>query len=258
LIVSLNTKTVKGDWPVAQHWKETAERNASQLQANAYPGRGIVIGLTPDGTRYTQVYWIMGRSENSRNRIFVREDNGFVRTEAKDPAKLTDPSLIIYYPVRHIGQAHIVTNGDQTDTIYEALKKGETFEQALSTRTYEPDAPNYTPRISGLVDLNDPNAAYKLSILKTNANDPAQTLRQYFHYEQGIAGFGHCIHTYAGDGNPLPSFSGEPVLMPLFDGLRETADFYWSRLNAENKISLLVKTIDKASGKTDMVIYNKD
>lgn len=240
-----------------QAWSQSAEAGAARLQANPYPGRGIIIGLTPDGTRYAQVYWIMGRSENSRNRVFIQEENGFVRTEAKDPAKLTDPSLIIYYPVRHTGQAHIVTNGDQTDTIYEALQKGGTFEQALATRTWEPDPPNYTPRISGLVDLSDPNCAYKLSILKTNRGDPSQTMRHYFHYEQGIAGYGHCIHTYETDGNPLPSFQGEPVLMPLFDDIEETASFYWERLNEENKLSLLVKTIDKASGQTETIIRNK-
>ncbi|PYI50041.1 IMP cyclohydrolase [Paenibacillus flagellatus] len=243
---------------MTQLWSQTAEANAGRLQTNPYPGRGIVIGLTPDGTRYVQVYWIMGRSENSRNRVFIEEANGFVRTEARDPAKLTDPSLIIYYPVRHTGQAHIVTNGDQTDTIYEALKEGRSFEQALTTRTWEPDAPNYTPRISGLVDLSDANCAYKLSILKTNMGDPSQTMRHFFHYEQGVAGFGHCIHTYAGDGNPLPSFQGEPVLMPLFDDIGRTASFYWERLNEDNKISLLVKTIDKASGQTETVIRNKD
>lgn len=240
-----------------QNRSAIAETNASRLQDNAYPGRGIVIGLTPDGTRYVQVYWIMGRSENSRNRVFIQEENGFVRTEAKDPAKLTDPSLIIYYPVRHREQAHIVTNGDQTDTIFEHLSTGSGFEQALTTRTWEPDAPNYTPRISGLVDLADANCAYKLSILKTNNGDPSQTMRHFFHYEQGIAGFGHCIHTYAGDGNPLPSFQGEPVLMPLFDDADQTASFYWERLNEENKISLLVKTIDKSTGEASLRILNK-
>ncbi|MEF3302466.1 IMP cyclohydrolase [Paenibacillus sp. GYB003] len=238
-------------------WSQTAEQNSARLQSNPYPGRGIVIGLTPDGTRYAQVYWIMGRSENSRNRVFIEEANGFVRTEARDPAKLTDPSLIIYYPVRHIGSAHIVTNGDQTDTIYEALQNGGSFEQALTTRTWEPDAPNYTPRISGLVDLSDQACAYKLSILKTNQNDASQTMRHYFHYEQGITGFGHCVTTYAGDGNPLPSFQGEPLLLPLFDDIAQTASYYWERLNADNRISLLVKTIDKASGETDMHVINK-
>jgi hypothetical protein len=234
-----------------------ALQHIGRLKQNPYPGRGIVIGLTPDGTRMVQVYWIMGRSENSRNRIFVREENGFVRTEAKDPAKLTDPSLIIYYPVRHIGQAHIVTNGDQTDTIFDALASGRTFEQALTSRTFEPDAPNYTPRISGVIDLEDKHCAYKLSILKTNAGNPEQTLRQFFHYEQPVPGFGHCIHTYAGDGNPLPSFEGEPFLVPLYDDIGETAQTYWDMLDADNRISLLVKTIRFDNGQTDMRIINK-
>jgi len=241
----------------ATQWSSTAEQNLNGLKQNPYPGRGIVIGLTPDGKRLVQVYWIMGRSENSRNRIFVQEENGFLRTEAKDPAKLTDPSLIIYYPVKHTGGAHIVTNGDQTDTIFDALAGGGTFEQALITRTFEPDAPNYTPRISGLVDLNDKQCQYKLSILKTNAGNPEQTLRQFFHYEQGIAGYGHCIHTYSEDGNPLPSFKGEPVLVPVYDDMEQTAAAYWDRLNAENKISLLVKTINIADGQTEMKVINK-
>ncbi|TDF95533.1 IMP cyclohydrolase [Paenibacillus piri] len=241
----------------ATQWNSAAEQNLDALKHNPYPGRGIVIGLTPDGKRLVQVYWIMGRSENSRNRIFVQEPNGFVRTEAKDPAKLTDPSLIIYYPVRAAGGAHIVTNGDQTDTIFEALQNGGTFEQALTTRTFEPDAPNYTPRISGLIDLNNKQCQYKLSILKTNAGNPEQTLRQFFHYEQGITGYGHCIHTYSADGNPLPSFNGEPVLVPVYDDIEQTARAYWDRLNGENKISLLVKTVTTASGETDMRVINK-
>ncbi|TBL68027.1 inosine monophosphate cyclohydrolase [Paenibacillus thalictri] len=234
-----------------------AESNFAQLAENPYPGRGIVIGLTPDGTRFVQVYWIMGRSENSRNRVFIQEENGFLRTEAKDPAKLTDPSLIIYYPVRYTGSAHIVTNGDQTDTIYDALAAGQTFEQALTTRTYEPDAPNFTPRISGVVDLADTTCAYKLSILKTNLNDPAQTMRHFFHYEHGLAGYGHFISTYAGDGNPLPSFQGEPLLVPLYDDVEQTAQAFWSRLNEDNKISLLVKTIRVDNGQTEMRVINK-
>ncbi|WP_409347316.1 IMP cyclohydrolase [Paenibacillus sp. MBLB4367] len=239
-------------------WDAIAEGNIASLKQNVYPGRGIVIGLTPDGTRLMQVYWIMGRSENSRNRIFVEEANGFLRTEARDPAKLTDPSLIIYYPVRYEGQAHIVTNGDQTDTVYEALQVGGSFEQALTTRTFEPDAPNYTPRISGLVDLKDENCAYKLSILKTNAGDPSQTQRYFYHYEQPIAGYGHLIHTYAGDGNPLPSFNGEPALVPLQDDIEATARYYWDLLDGENKVSLLVKTIRRDNGQTEMKIINKD
>nr|WP_245247306.1 MULTISPECIES: IMP cyclohydrolase [unclassified Paenibacillus] len=228
------------------------------MRENDYPGRGIVIGLTPDGTRLVQVYWIMGRSENSRNRVFIQEENGFVRTEAKDPAKLTDPSLIIYYPVKHVNGAHIVTNGDQTNTIHEAIQAGGSFESALATRTYEPDAPNFTPRISGLVDLKDGQFAYKLSILKSSNNTEEQTLRHTYTYEKALPGFGHCIHTYAGDGNPLPSFQGEPALVPLQNDVKQIADTYWNVLNDENKISLMVKTIRLGSGETELLIINKD
>ncbi|MFK7697626.1 IMP cyclohydrolase [Paenibacillus sp. HJGM_3] len=242
---------------MATNWSTIAQQHIRTLEANSYPGRGIIIGLTPDGTRLLQVYWIMGRSENSRNRVFIGEENGFLRTEAKDPAKLSDPSLIIYYPLRHTGGAHIVTNGDQTDTIYDALLSGGTFEQALARRTYEPDAPNFTPRISGIVDLNDNQFAYKLSILKTNANDESQTLRHFYTYEKAIPGYGHFISTYAGDGNPLPSFQGEPVLVPLQDSIEETANYYWSRLDVANRVSLLVKSIRIADGQTDLHIMNQ-
>jgi len=243
---------------MATNWQALADQTVQQLKTNAYPGRGIVIGLTPDATRYVQVYWIMGRSENSRNRVFIPEENGFLRTEARDPAKLSDPSLIIYYPLRHEGGAHIATNGDQTDTIWNAIREGGTFESALAQRTYEPDPPNFTPRISGIVDLNDKQNAYKLSILKSNENDESQTKRQYFHYEKAIAGFGHFISTYQGDGNPLPTFAGEPQLAPVFDDEKETARFYWDLLNEENKISLLVKTIRIDNGEASLTVINKE
>ncbi|WP_438448107.1 IMP cyclohydrolase [Gorillibacterium sp. sgz5001074] len=236
-----------------------AEQYWTKLQQNVYPGRGIVIGLTEDGQQLVQVYWIMGRSENSRNRVFIAEDNGFLRTEAKDPAKLTDPSLIIYYPVRHIKGAHIVTNGDQTDTIFEELQKhGGTFESALAKRTYEPDAPNFTPRISGLVDLSNKQFAYKLSILKSAGNTEDQTLRHTFTYEKALPGYGHVIHTYEGDGNPLPSFDGEPKLVPLKGDAKQIADTYWGMLNEENKISLLVKTIRLDDGASELLVINKE
>lgn len=235
-----------------------AEQYIEGLKSNAYPGRGIVIGLSEDGSQYVQVYWIMGRSENSRNRVFIAEDNGFLRTEAKNPAKLTDPSLIIYYPVKHIGGAHIVTNGDQTDTIHEALQKGGSFESALASRTYEPDAPNFTPRISGIVDLADGQFAYKLSILKSAGSSEDQTLRHTYTYESALPGFGHCIHTYAGDGNPLPSFQGEPALVPLKGNAQEIALRYWNALNEDNRISLLVKTIGRETGESGLLVINKE
>jgi IMP cyclohydrolase len=242
---------------VANDWSAAAQNHIERLEENSYPGRGIIIGLTPDGTRLLQVYWIMGRSENSRNRVFISEDNGFLRTEAKDPAKLSDPSLIIYYPLKHTGSAHIVTNGDQTDTIYDVLLSEGTFEHALSRRTYEPDAPNYTPRISGIADIKDEQFTYKLSILKTNANDPVQTLRHFYTYEKAIAGYGHLIHTYSADGDPLPSFQGEPVLVPLQDSIDATANFYWGKLNEVNRVSLLVKSIRLSDGQTELKIINK-
>ncbi len=234
----------------------SAQQNLDLLGKNPYPGRGIVIGVSPDGQSFMQVYWIMGRSENSRNRIFA-EDNGFVKTKAFDEKKLTDPSLIIYYPARHTGSAHIITIGDQTDTVFEALKNGGSFEGALSTRTFEPDAPNFTPRISGIVDLNDTTAVYRLSILKSVTGTDGGCSRNTFAFEKGIAGTGHCIHTYAGDGNPLPSFSGEPYAVPLFASIKETAETYWNHLNEENRVSLMVKKIDMKSGKSEITIINK-
>lgn len=235
-----------------------ADKYLDELKHNSYPGRGIVIGLSRDSASFIQVYWIMGRSANSRNRIFAAEENGFLRTEARDPALLTDPSLIIYYPVKHIGGAHIVTNGDQTDTIHEALQKGGSFEGALATRTYEPDGPNFTPRISGIVDLADSQYAYKLSILKSAGNTEDQTLRHTYTYESALPGYGHCIHTYAGDGEPLPSFSGEPRLVPLDGAAEEIAKRYWNALNGDNRIALLVKTIRRDSGESKLFVINKD
>ncbi|HNX58982.1 MAG TPA: IMP cyclohydrolase [Spirochaetota bacterium] len=233
-----------------------AKDNLDRLGKNPYPGRGIVIGLSPDGRSLMQVYWIMGRSENSRNRVFV-EENGFVKTKAFDEKKLTDPSLIIYYPARHTGSAHIITNGDQTDTVFESLKNGGTFESALSTRTFEPDAPNFTPRISGIVDLNDKTAVYRLSILKSVPGSDGGCTRNTFAFEKGIAGIAHCIHTYEGDGNPLPSFSGEPYPVPLSDSIADNAKTYWDHLNSENRVSLLVKKIDVKSGVAEITIVNK-
>lgn len=235
---------------------EIADSNARKLAQNEYPGRGIVQGLTPDGSRLVQIYWIMGRSANSRNRVFVEED-GFVRTRAFDESKVTDPSLIIYYPVKFFDRFHIVSNGDQTDTVYEFLRSGKTFEEALMTRTFEPDPPNYTPRITGLIELNG-NNAYSLSIIKTQSGDPDICVRNFYHYENAIPGFGHCIHTYRENADVLPSFEGEPYLMPVYDSLELNLEKYWSWLNSENIISLLVKTIDIRTGRTEIKIKNKN
>ncbi len=223
------------------------------LSGNEYPGRGIVLGRSADGRHMLIGYFIMGRSENSRNRVFVTEGEG-IRTEAFDPAKLSDPSLIIYSPVRVLGKSTIVTNGDQTDTIYDFMAKGMSFEDALRTRTFEPDGPNFTPRISGAVC----GAGYQLSILKSAEGNPDAVHRFFFDYTDALPGQGHVIHTYRGNGNPIPSFEGEPVLVEMADGFEAFGEKLWNALNEENKVSLFVRSIDLATGKTDTKIYNKN
>lgn len=224
------------------------------LRANPYPGRGIVLGKTQDGGKAAIAYFIMGRSENSRNRIFEVTEDG-IRTKAFDESKMTDPSLIIYHPVRVVGDDTVVTNGDQTDTVRDGLLAGKVFVQPLKTREFEPDGPNYTPRISGLVHKD---GSYALSILKSAGGDPSSCRRQFFGYENPLAGQGHFIHTYLGDGSPLPSFEGEPeqVAIPAVSA-QEWADQIWESLNADNKVSLFVRMIDLATGETDTVIKNK-
>ena len=222
---------------------------AKELKENAYPGRGIVLGRSTDGTKAVAAYFIMGRSANSRNRIFVEEGRG-IRTQAFDPSKMEDPSLIIYAPVRVLGNKTIVTNGDQTDTIYEGMDKQLTFEQSLRSRKFEPDAPNYTPRISGVMHVENGSYSYALSILKSNNGDPA--------YENCVAGEGHFIHTYKCDGNPLPSFEGEPKLVAVSDDIDEYTSLIWENLNEDNKVSLFVRYIDIATGKEETRIVNKN
>ena len=227
---------------------------AQELQNNPYPGRGIVLGRSADGKSAVIAYFIMGRSENSRNRIFSITEDG-IRTEAYDPSKMSDPSLIIYHPVRKVGELTVVTNGDQTDTIMEALNEGHGYRHALNTRTFEPDGPNYTPRISGVML---PSGAYKLSILKSFNGDPQFCNRYFYEYEGAPAGYGHFIHTYQGDGNPLPSFEGEPELVSIpANSATELANLLWDSLNEENKVSLFVRYIDLKSQDTDDVIVNK-
>lgn len=224
------------------------------LRSNPYPGRGIVLGRSADDTKAVIAYFIMGRSENSRNRVFVETPDG-IRTQAFNPSKMTDPSLIIYNPVRVFGASTIVTNGDQTDTIREGLAAGKTFSQALHTRTFEPDEPNYTPRISGLVKKE---GDYVLSILKSADGDPASCRRYFFTYEKPLAGQGHFIHTYMGDGNPLPSFEGEPEQITITSETpQEFAQLIWSNLNEDNKVSLFVRYIDLMTGNWETVILNK-
>ncbi len=224
------------------------------LSANAYPGRGILLGRSADNRHAVIGYFIMGRSVNSRNRIFNETADG-IRTEAHDPSKMEDPSLIIYHPVRVFGGQTIVTNGDQTDTIRDSLAEGHCFRHALMTRAFEPDGPNYTPRISGIVD---PAGDYKLSILKSLGGDPACCCRYFFEYDAPKAGLGHIIHTYEGDGAPLPSFEGEPRPAAITaNSAAELAGLLWKSLNEENKVSLFVQYIDLADGTRDTVIVNK-
>lgn len=230
---------------------------AQELKENAYPGRGIVIGKSPDGKKAVTAYFIMGRSSNSRNRIFAVEGEG-IRTEAFDPSKLEDPSLIIYAPVRVLGNKTIVTNGDQTDTIYEGMDKQLTFEQALRSREFEPDGPNYTPRISGIMHLENGSYHYAMSILKSNNGNPESCNRFTFTYENPAAGEGHFIHTYMHDGNPLPSFEGEPKLVAVSGDIDEFTDMIWNSLNEENKVSLFVRFIDITTGEYETRIVNKN
>ena len=228
-----------------------------ELSGNTYPGRGIVIGKTPDGTKAVTAYFIMGRSSNSRNRVFVTEGSG-IRTEAYDPSKLEDPSLIIYAPVRVLNEYTIVTNGDQTDTIYDGMALGQTFEQSLRVREYEPDGPNFTPRISGIMQIKDGQFHYAMSILKSNNGNPNATNRYTFTYENPVAGEGHFIHTYAQDMNPLPSFEGEPKWVEILDDMDEFTNMLWNNLNEDNKVSLFVRYIDIATGTYETKIVNKN
>ncbi len=224
------------------------------LRDNTYPGRGIVLGKSADGQKAVIAYFIMGRSENSRNRIFVEEDGG-LRTQAFDPAKLKDPSLVIYWPVRKFGAATIVTNGDQTDTIYEFLAAEKTFEEALRMRTFEPDPPILTPRISGLVHKD---GSYRLSILKSANGNAESTQRFFYEYPQPVAGEGHFIHTYLGDGNPVPSFEGEPELVRIEGDIDSFTSLMWENLNEANKVSLFVRFIDLADGSEEPRVVNKN
>lgn len=226
------------------------------LAGNSYPGRGIVIGQSEDGTKAVIAYFIMGRSENSRNRVFVEEGEG-IRTQAFDPAKLSDPSLVIYAPVRVLGDHTIVTNGDQTDTIYDFMNEGKTFEEALRTRTFEPDGPNYTPRISGIVSRKEGGFTYKLSILKSTDGNPDQAQRFFFEYEPQ-AGLGHFIHTYKCDGNPIPSYEGEPTPVEIQGDIDQFTAALWENLNQDNKVSLFVRYIDLGTGETETRIVNKN
>ncbi|MBQ1275424.1 MAG: IMP cyclohydrolase [Cellulosilyticum sp.] len=228
-----------------------------ELLNNPYPGRGIVIGKSEDGKFAVTAYFIMGRSENSRNRVFVEEGQG-IRTQAYDPSKLSDPSLIIYAPVRVLGNRTIVTNGDQTDTIYELMDKEFTFEAALKTREFEPDGPNYTPRISGIMHIENGKFDYAMSILKSNNGDPSCCNRYTFTYDNAKNGEGRFIHTYKCNENPLPSFEGEPKVVAIPNEIDGFTNMLWESLNEENKVSLFVRYIDIETGEYETRIINKN
>lgn len=227
---------------------------SAYLSGNEYPGRGICIGVTPDGKQALIGYFIMGRSANSRNRVFAPIEGG-IETRAADPAKLEDPHLIIYNPVLTLGAEHIVTNGDQTNTIYDAIQQGGSFESGLRTRTFEDDGPNWTPRISGIVNAH--SGAYKLSILKSADGNGDSVQRYFFEYGQPVAGEGHFISTYKCNGSPIPSFEGEPLRVAMPDSVTAFAQMLWASLNEDNKVSLFVRCIDLESGRAGDILYNK-
>lgn len=232
-----------------------------ELGSSSYPGRGIIIGRSADGAKAVTAYFIMGRSVNSRNRIFVEDGDG-IRTQAFDPSRMEDPSLIIYAPVRVYGNKTIVTNGDQTDTIYEGLDRQLTFEESLRTRTFEPDVPNYTPRISGVMHVEAGRYNYALSIIKSNHGDPSECRRFTFAYSEPKAGEGHFIHTYKGDGSPLPSFEGEPAAVELGGDVTDSIDRFtelvWNALDEDNKVSLFTRFINLSDGSFESRIVNKN
>ena len=229
-----------------------------ELNSLAYHGRGIIIGKSADAKKAITAYFIMGRSENSRNRVFVAEGEA-MRTKAFDESKMTDPHLIIYYPVRVLGNKTIVTNGDQTDTIYQLMDRQMTFEQALRTREFEDDKPNFTPRISGIIRREAEGMNFAMSILKSAEGDDSSCERFTYAYSNPKAGFAKFIHTYNGDGNPLPSFEGEPktLILPDLD-IDELTELIWTNLNEDNKVSLFVRYIDLESGESDTRIVNKN
>ena len=250
---------MKGDFRIAKVMVINMNKiNISDdLSNNTYPGRGIVIGKSECGKFAVTAYFIMGRSENSRNRVFVNDGDG-IRTQAYDPSKLVDPSLIIYAPVRVLGNKTIVTNGDQTDTIFNLMNQQFTFEQALRTREYEPDAPNFTPRISGVIKLDGDDFNYALSILKSSNGNPESCERFTFSYNSPVSGEGHFIHTYKCDGNPIPSFEGEPKRISINEDIDSFTKTLWESLNDDNKVSLFVRYINLETKEFETRIINKN
>ena len=225
---------------------------AEMLSTNPYPGRGIILGMTPDGKQSVAAYFIMGRSINSRNRVFIKEADG-IRTEAQDPSKLEDPSLIIYHPVRELGRSLIVTNGDQTDTVRDYLEKGQTFENALRSREFEPDGPNWTPRISGILSGD---GSYRMAILKSIDAEGSACARHFFEYP-AVPGLGHFLHTYVTDGDPIPTFQGEPERVAMMNDVDAFTDMLWDSLNEDNRISLFVRYTDLETRVVSERIINK-
>jgi IMP cyclohydrolase len=223
---------------------------------NSYPGRGIIIGKTKDSSKTIQIYWIMGRSENSRNRIFKVDENNFVKTEAYDLNKLKDPSLIIYFPIKHFNNYHIVSNGDQTETIYKFINENKSFNEVINELLFEPDKPNFTPRISGLINI--PKNEFKLSIVKSINNNENFFTRQIFTYNNLIEGKGFCITTYIKDGNPLPSFEGEPILIDIYNSIEENIEYFWNLLDKDNRVSILVKSINVKDDFVNIKIKNRN
>ncbi len=239
--------------PIARNYI-CAKFEQMKLEGNPYPGRGIVLGKTPDGKHLVQVYWIMGRSANSQNRIFSLLEDG-IRIFPFDESKVEDPSLIIYDPIRIEGNNHIVSNGDQTATIQEFLSEGKSFEDAVNSRMFEPDAPNFTPRISGVINLE--TGKKTLSIIKTINNEEAYFTHQYFNYNDFKPGTGRCISTYESDGSPIPSFSGEPIEVEVMNTIEENITKYWELLNKDYLVSMAVKFVDVTSGESTLKIKNR-
>ncbi|TYB31381.1 MAG: inosine monophosphate cyclohydrolase [Candidatus Mcinerneyibacterium aminivorans] len=237
--------------------KNNFKKNIHYLQDSEYPGRGLIIGMTPDRNYAVQIYWIMGRSENSQNRIFVK-DGKFLKNKIYNDSKKVDTSLTIYYSMKNISNIHIVSNGDQTETIYNYLKKKKSFEQAIYKRTFEPDKPNYTPRISGIINPSELNYKYKISIIKSFHNSSEMCIRNIYNYSAFIPGVGHCITTYKDNGNPLPSFEGEPYELPIYNDSMKTLNYYWDLLNNEYRVSIAAKYINLKSNKFEIKIINKN
>jgi IMP cyclohydrolase len=237
-------------------FRQHAQDNLRELAANPYPGRGIVMGLSEDGRSLVQLYWIMGRSENSRNRIFVVDGN-VLRTEPLHRDKVADPALIIYTAMREQSGLHIVTNGDQTDTVADTVAAGGSYIDALRTRQHEPDAPNWTPRIAGGLEARRSLQRAWLAIIKADPTAPNRSLRIFYEYTEFPAGYGVCITTYRGDGDPLPSFMGEPYVVPLAGPVQGLLQGYWGRLSPENRIALALKSIDLGSGASSIAVLNR-